>query len=233
MIHDVEHTGTTNNFHICTRLLLGPPPIAVSTYQETFMNLNLTLFCPIWASLDKPSPPPWYVLCSSAMTIMYNDRSVLENHHISTAYRYFEQSDCNPFDKLSKDDFRYKLQCSSQTSGRSKLIAKLKVQIHKVCRKTCSNIMCCQQGNARNCSGSSPWNGHVCSLHPDKEHAKRSLQSLCVSFMSGLESIPSLLVIYPLSLLLLNDFAYCGWFNEWSLQVTQAKWRPILQIYIL
>ena len=37
---------------------------------------------------------------------MYNDRSVLENHHISTAYRYLEQADCNPFDKLSKDDFR-------------------------------------------------------------------------------------------------------------------------------
>ncbi|XP_063678943.1 dual specificity calcium/calmodulin-dependent 3',5'-cyclic nucleotide phosphodiesterase 1A-like isoform X5 [Bolinopsis microptera] len=61
MIHDVEHTGTTNNFHICT---------------------------------------------SSPLTIMYNDRSVLENHHISSAYRYLDQPDSNPFDKLSKDDFR-------------------------------------------------------------------------------------------------------------------------------
>ena len=38
---------------------------------------------------------------------MYNDRSVLENHHISTAYRYFDQPDSNPFEKLSKDDFRW------------------------------------------------------------------------------------------------------------------------------
>eukprot|EP00116_Pleurobrachia_bachei_P001974 sb/3462236/ len=61
MIHDVEHTGTTNNFHICT---------------------------------------------SSPLSILYNDRSVLENHHISTAYRYLTEPESNPFEKLSKDDFR-------------------------------------------------------------------------------------------------------------------------------
>ena len=38
--------------------------------------------------------------------MLYNDRSVLENHHISTAYRYMEQADSNPFTQLSKDDFR-------------------------------------------------------------------------------------------------------------------------------
>jgi len=61
MIHDVEHTGTTNNFHINTR---------------------------------------------SNLTMLYYDRSVLENHHISTAFKYLEMDECNPFHNLSKEDFR-------------------------------------------------------------------------------------------------------------------------------
>ncbi|KAK7881350.1 hypothetical protein WMY93_029759 [Mugilogobius chulae] len=61
-IHDFEHTGTTNNFHVQTR---------------------------------------------SETALLYNDRAVLENHHISAAYRLLQADDennilCN----LSKDDWR-------------------------------------------------------------------------------------------------------------------------------
>ncbi|KAF0026974.1 hypothetical protein F2P81_021711 [Scophthalmus maximus] len=49
-IHDFEHTGTTNNFHIHAR---------------------------------------------SEVAIFYNDRSVLENHHISAAYRLMAEEDMN------------------------------------------------------------------------------------------------------------------------------------------
>ncbi|KAG8001005.1 Calcium/calmodulin-dependent 3' [Nibea albiflora] len=49
-IHDFEHTGTTNNFHIHTR---------------------------------------------SEVAILYNDRSVLENHHVSAAYRLMAEDDMN------------------------------------------------------------------------------------------------------------------------------------------
>ncbi|XP_075465012.1 dual specificity calcium/calmodulin-dependent 3',5'-cyclic nucleotide phosphodiesterase 1A isoform X2 [Ascaphus truei] len=60
-IHDYEHTGTTNNFHIQTR---------------------------------------------SAVAILYNDRSILENHHVSAAYRILQDDEMNILVNLSKDDWR-------------------------------------------------------------------------------------------------------------------------------
>uniref|UniRef100_A0A8C4HJJ8 Phosphodiesterase n=1 Tax=Dicentrarchus labrax TaxID=13489 RepID=A0A8C4HJJ8_DICLA len=61
-IHDFEHTGTTNNFHIQTR---------------------------------------------SDTAMLYNDRAVLENHHVSAAYRLLQDDDeMNIFSNLSKDDWR-------------------------------------------------------------------------------------------------------------------------------
>ncbi|KAM6919284.1 dual specificity calcium/calmodulin-dependent 3',5'-cyclic nucleotide phosphodiesterase 1A isoform 2-T2 [Xenentodon cancila] len=61
-VHDYEHTGTTNNFHIQTR---------------------------------------------SDTAILYNDRSVLESHHVSAAYRLLHDDDeMNILYNLSKDDWR-------------------------------------------------------------------------------------------------------------------------------
>ncbi|KAM7370268.1 hypothetical protein PAMP_011533 [Pampus punctatissimus] len=61
-IHDYEHTGTTNNFHIQTR---------------------------------------------SDTAMLYNDRAVLENHHVSAAYRLLQDDDdMNILSNLSKDDWR-------------------------------------------------------------------------------------------------------------------------------
>ncbi|XP_006151689.1 calcium/calmodulin-dependent 3',5'-cyclic nucleotide phosphodiesterase 1A isoform X2 [Tupaia chinensis] len=60
-IHDYEHTGTTNNFHIQTR---------------------------------------------SDVAILYNDRSVLENHHVSAAYRLMQEEEMNILMNLPKDDWR-------------------------------------------------------------------------------------------------------------------------------
>ncbi|XP_056435285.1 dual specificity calcium/calmodulin-dependent 3',5'-cyclic nucleotide phosphodiesterase 1A [Gadus chalcogrammus] len=60
-IHDFEHTGTTNNFHIQTR---------------------------------------------SEVALLYNDRSVLENHHVSAAYRLMAEDEMNIFTNLNKEDWR-------------------------------------------------------------------------------------------------------------------------------
>ncbi|XP_044888069.1 calcium/calmodulin-dependent 3',5'-cyclic nucleotide phosphodiesterase 1A isoform X2 [Mauremys mutica] len=60
-VHDYEHTGTTNNFHIQTR---------------------------------------------SDVAILYNDRSVLENHHVSAAYRLMQEDEMNILANLTKDDWR-------------------------------------------------------------------------------------------------------------------------------
>uniref|UniRef100_A0AAV2JFX7 Phosphodiesterase n=1 Tax=Knipowitschia caucasica TaxID=637954 RepID=A0AAV2JFX7_KNICA len=61
-IHDYEHTGTTNNFHVQTR---------------------------------------------SDTALLYNDRAVQENHHISAAYRLLQaEDDNNILCNLSKEDWR-------------------------------------------------------------------------------------------------------------------------------
>lgn len=61
LIHDYEHTGTTNNFH---------------------------------------------VMSGSDSAMLYNDRAVLENHHISAAFRVLKDDDCNILQNLSRDEYR-------------------------------------------------------------------------------------------------------------------------------
>lgn len=43
----------------------------------------------------------------SEVAILYNDRSVLENHHVSAAYRLMVEEDMNIFVNLNKDDWRW------------------------------------------------------------------------------------------------------------------------------
>lgn len=61
LIHDFEHTGHTNNFHIQS---------------------------------------------GSHFALLYNDRSVLENHHASSVFRLLKDEDKNIFDRLTRDEFR-------------------------------------------------------------------------------------------------------------------------------
>lgn len=61
LIHDYEHTGTTNNFH---------------------------------------------VMSGSDTALLYNDRAVLENHHISSAFRVLKDEECNILQNLSRDEYR-------------------------------------------------------------------------------------------------------------------------------
>ncbi|VDM52245.1 unnamed protein product [Angiostrongylus costaricensis] len=61
LIHDYEHTGHTNNFHIQS---------------------------------------------GSNFALLYNDRSVLENHHVSACFRLIKEEDKNIFSHLTRDEFR-------------------------------------------------------------------------------------------------------------------------------
>ncbi|XP_055920482.1 dual specificity calcium/calmodulin-dependent 3',5'-cyclic nucleotide phosphodiesterase 1-like [Eupeodes corollae] len=61
LIHDYEHTGTTNGFHVMTR---------------------------------------------SDRALIYNDRSVQENHHLSASFRILREDECNILAKLSRDEYR-------------------------------------------------------------------------------------------------------------------------------
>lgn len=44
-------------------------------------------------------------LCRSECAILYNDRSVLENHHISSVFRIMQDDEMNIFINLTKDEF--------------------------------------------------------------------------------------------------------------------------------
>ncbi|KDR18814.1 Calcium/calmodulin-dependent 3',5'-cyclic nucleotide phosphodiesterase 1C, partial [Zootermopsis nevadensis] len=61
IIHDYEHTGTTNNFH---------------------------------------------VMSGTETALLYNDRAVLENHHISASFRVMKDDECNILQNLSREEFR-------------------------------------------------------------------------------------------------------------------------------
>ncbi|KAM3721537.1 putative 3',5'-cyclic phosphodiesterase pde-1 [Dirofilaria immitis] len=61
MIHDYQHTGHTNNFHIQT---------------------------------------------GSHFALLYNDRNVLENHHVSASFRLLKEEDKNIMKRLTREEFR-------------------------------------------------------------------------------------------------------------------------------
>ncbi|RZF34677.1 hypothetical protein LSTR_LSTR002759 [Laodelphax striatellus] len=61
LIHDYEHTGTTNNFH---------------------------------------------VMSGTETALVYNDRAVLENHHISSTFRILREDENNILHALSRTEFR-------------------------------------------------------------------------------------------------------------------------------
>lgn len=52
----------------------------------------------------------------SEVAILYNDRSVLENHHVSAAYRLMVEEDMNIFVNLNKDDWRWQKNTSRTAS---------------------------------------------------------------------------------------------------------------------
>ncbi|XP_022235033.1 calcium/calmodulin-dependent 3',5'-cyclic nucleotide phosphodiesterase 1C-like, partial [Limulus polyphemus] len=60
IIHDFEHTGTTNNFH---------------------------------------------VMSGSDTALLYNDKAVLENHHVSAAFKLLKEEDNNILQNFSKEEF--------------------------------------------------------------------------------------------------------------------------------
>jgi len=61
-IHDAEHTGTTNAFHVAIQ---------------------------------------------SGLAKLYNDKSVLENHHLQVAYTLLKRADCNILSKLDQEEQEY------------------------------------------------------------------------------------------------------------------------------
>jgi len=46
-------------------------------------------------------------LCSSDVALLYNDRSVLENYHVSASFRLMKEEEFNILAGLRTDEYRY------------------------------------------------------------------------------------------------------------------------------
>ena len=47
-------------------------------------------------------------MSSSDIALMYNDRAVLENYHLSTAFQVMRKEDCNITTNLSNEEYKGK-----------------------------------------------------------------------------------------------------------------------------
>ncbi|KAI3352515.1 hypothetical protein L3Q82_005462 [Scortum barcoo] len=80
-----------------THVLLSTPAL-----DAVFTDLEIlaALFAAAIHDVDHPGTPP---LCSdSELALMYNDESVLENHHLAVGFKLLHQENCDIFQNLTK-----------------------------------------------------------------------------------------------------------------------------------
>ena len=86
-IHDVDHPGLTNQFLINTSKILIYAYLHINLYFHLSYLDNLLIFL---------------LFSGSELALMYNDESVLENHHLAVAFKLLQNQDCDIFANLSK-----------------------------------------------------------------------------------------------------------------------------------
>ena len=52
--------------------------------------------------VQQPSWGNWCCLTDSELALMYNDASVLENHHLAVGFKLLQEENCDIFQNLSK-----------------------------------------------------------------------------------------------------------------------------------
>lgn len=84
-IHDVDHPGVSNQFLINT-----------SKFADcAFVVPPWSCCCAVCDVASSPSP-------DSELALMYNDSSVLENHHLAVGFKLLQEDSCDIFQNLSK-----------------------------------------------------------------------------------------------------------------------------------
>ena len=99
-------------------MFFSTPLLLKYTYIDEILNSNITFFCQcvftplevmsaIFAAaihdVDHPGLTNQFLInTSSELAIMYNDESVLENHHLAVAFKLLQNPDCDIFVNLTK-----------------------------------------------------------------------------------------------------------------------------------
>ncbi|PWA27186.1 hypothetical protein CCH79_00013913 [Gambusia affinis] len=86
-IHDVDHPGVSNQFLINT-----------SERTTACASISASYFVP----LVFTSPTSSSSESDSELALMYNDESVLENHHLAVGFKLLHQENCDIFQNLTK-----------------------------------------------------------------------------------------------------------------------------------
>ncbi|XP_061153257.1 cAMP-specific 3',5'-cyclic phosphodiesterase 4D isoform X3 [Syngnathus typhle] len=94
-----------NNIHAadvvqCTHVLLSTPAL-----ESVFTDLEVmaVLFASAIHDVDHPGVTNQFLInTSSELALMYNDASVLENHHLAVGFKLLQGDDCDIFQNLSK-----------------------------------------------------------------------------------------------------------------------------------
>lgn len=83
-----------------THVLLNSPAL-----ESVFTNLEIlaAIFAAAIHDVDHPGLTNQYLINSSSeLALMYNDESVLENHHLAVAFKLLQNEDCDIFANLAK-----------------------------------------------------------------------------------------------------------------------------------
>ncbi|XP_071518591.1 3',5'-cyclic-AMP phosphodiesterase 4C isoform X3 [Panulirus ornatus] len=83
-----------------THVLLNSPAL-----ESVFTNLEIlaAIFAAAIHDVDHPGLTNQYLINSSSeLALMYNDESVLENHHLAVAFKLLQNEDCDIFANLGK-----------------------------------------------------------------------------------------------------------------------------------
>lgn len=67
--------------------------------QQLFFQFLYT--CIIYILLNNVVKNFFYYIVGSELALMYNDESVLENHHLAVAFKLLQEENCNIFVNLS------------------------------------------------------------------------------------------------------------------------------------
>lgn len=78
---------------------------------KTYNLLNLDLMAAFVAAIIHDFEHPginnaFCIKTGAPVAITYNDKSVLENHHVSAAFRILQRTDCNIFERMTEEAYR-------------------------------------------------------------------------------------------------------------------------------
>uniref|UniRef100_A0A673LGP7 Phosphodiesterase 4C, cAMP-specific b n=1 Tax=Sinocyclocheilus rhinocerous TaxID=307959 RepID=A0A673LGP7_9TELE len=95
-----------NNIHAAdvvqsTHVLLSTPALEVS--MDDRVHIMAALFASAIHDVDHPGVSNQFLInTNSELALMYNDASVLENHHLAVGFKLLQEENCDIFRNLSK-----------------------------------------------------------------------------------------------------------------------------------